>query len=523
MADKWQEYGLDITGITKVVDPVLSTLDKGITALDTAITFLTKILKILQLYISAFSSFSSLMATFVTYGKKAISGYAKDLVSTGVYFNIFVPPAYQPDQISNVKYTKLASGGFNEFIQTLKVSLNSTADVNTPKFSDQAAVGGFIIMVDAETPDAFFRGVQFLVDNLGFTDIIPINTKTLPPIGIKSSAGYFTQSDGISQKFGIKLEWNSPPVRNFTQYRISRSQVSGGGEIETTHPVPNKLFGPKGHPEEGLFYSTWQRLRTGYWPEVITKSYLDPDFNDGKPVVQTVNPVGNWSGSYIDYDVNPSENRKYYYVLQSGFSLINNWSPYSSEIGVPTFPKNCVSQNMVGAAMHENGEVHLISIGEKLGQWSAVRPLLLIPYVPVLIEMLNTFLNSLEGSLKTNSKGFVDFIKGIERKFKTFKSYIQTLADMIVALENIFTGLPEIGILNLPPKAGGTTNFINRILKATPPPGGFTGPEGVTMGIVFVYGNYRVDVDAFGEKVEDMDAQVNALSKTFASIEKLLT
>lgn len=522
MADKWQEYGLDITGITKVADPILTTLDKGITALDTAITFLSKILKILQLYISAFSSFSSIMATFVNYGKKAVANYAKDIVSTGVYFNVFVPPAYQPDQISNVKYTKLATGGFNDFIQTLKVSLNSTADVNTPKFSDDATVGGFIIMVDAETPDAFFRGIQFLADNLGFTDIIPINTKTLPPIGIKSSAGYFKQSNG-SQKFGVKLEWEPPPVRNFTQYRISRSESSGGGEVEKTRPIPTKLFGPKGHPEEGLFYATWQRLRTGYWPEVIVRSYLDENFNKGAPVVLNVNPIGTWNGSYIDYDVNPSQNRKYYYVIQSGFSLFNSWSAYSSEAGVPTIPKNCVSQDMVGVSMHEGGHVHLISIGEKLGQWSAIRPLLLIPYVPVLLEMLNTFLNSLEGSLKTNSKGFVDFIKGIERKFNTFKSYIQTLADMIVALENIFTGLPEIGILNLPPKAGGTANFIRRVTQATPPPGGFTGPDGITMGIVFVYGNYRVSTDAFGENVKDMDAQVKALSKTFASIEKLLT
>jgi hypothetical protein len=525
MADKWQKYGLDISGITSVVDPIISTLDKGISALNAAFTALSSVAKILQLYINAFSSFSSLIATFVQFTKNAVNNFAKDFSNTGVYCNVFVPPAYSPDQISNLKYTKLASGGFTEFHQSLKVSLNSTSDVNTPQFSEQATVGGFIIMVDAETPDAFFRGVEFLTSNLNLSDLVPINTKTLPPQGIKTSTGYFTASDG-TQKLGVKLEWDPPPVKNFTHYRISRALAPGGDVIETTYPVPTKLFGPKGHAEEGLFVAVMKRLWhwdwAAKWPPVTKASYKDPDFNGGKPKELIVNPLTG-KGSYIDFEVNTKETIKYYYVIQSGFSLINKWSSYSVEAGVPLFPKNCVSSNMAGAAMHQGGHIHLISAGEKLGQWSALRVGEIVPFVPAIVILINGLLKKLEGGLKTNSKSFVEFLNGIQQKFKQYKAYIQTISDMIVALENIFTGLPEIGILNLAPQAGGTDNFIKRVENATRPPEGFTGPEGITMGIVFVYGSYRISIDALGNQVPDMQAQVDALSKTFTAIEKLLT
>jgi hypothetical protein len=425
----------------------------------------------------------------------------------------------------------LASGGFNEFLQTLKVSLNSTADVNCPKFSESAAVGGMLIVVDAETLDSFFRGVEFLQDNLKLTDLLPINTKPSPPKGLKSSVGYFLQPDGKT-KPGIKLEWNAPSVRGFTHYRISRSQIPGG-QVETSNPVPDKLFGPQGHEREGLLSGFLPRIQTGKWPEVTKLVYkeektdppttLEPYFNGGtgNPKVILANPI-NGSGSYIDYDVNTVGAVQYYYAIQSGFAGINFWGEYSSELSAIFFPKKCISPNMTGAAMHSGGGIHLISVGEKLGQWSSIKVSEIVPFVPVIINAINTLLNSLTGSLKVNSKSFLDFIKGIQAKFQKYNSYIRVLVDMITALENIFTGLPEIGFLVLPAKAGGTANFINRITKATLPAKGFTGPSGITAGIVFVYGNYRVSTDALGKQA-NFSQQAAALDKTFAAIANLIT
>ena len=531
MADKWQTYGLDISGITKVVDPIISVLDKGLSTLSNAMKVLTAVLKILQLYITAFGSLSSLIATFVDYTKNTVKKLGQDLENTGVYLNVFVPPAFVTDQANNINYTKLSTGGFNEFLQTLKVSLNSTSDVNCPKFSEQASVGGMLIVVDAETLDAFFRGVTFLQDNLKLTDLLPINTKPSPPKGLKSSAGYFTQPDG-SRKFGIQLEWDPPSVRGFTHYKISRSQIPGGQE-STTYPIPNKLFGSQGHEKEGLLAAVPIKIQSGSWPAVSGIVYeeketdppttLKPFFNNntGKPLEVLANPI-NGRGSIIDYDVNSIEACQYYYVIQSGFAGVNLWSEYSSEIQAAAFPQNCISPNMTGVALHSGGGIHLISVGEKLGQWSAIKVAGIVPFVPIIIETINTLLNSLSGALKTNSKSFLDFIKGIQAKFDKYNAYISTLAGMITALENIFTGLPEIGFLVLPAKSGGTTNFIKRITNATKPAKGFTGPDGITAGIVFVYGNYRVSTDALHNEA-NFDQQVAALDKTFAAIAKLIT
>ena len=531
MADKkenWQLYGLDISGITQVVDPILSVLDKGLSTLNAAMKTLTGVLKILQLYITAFGSLSSVMATFVDYGKNTIKKLGQDLENTGVYLNVFVPPAFMTDQADNINYTKLASGGFEEFLQTLKVSLNSTTDPNVPKFSEQASVGGMVVVVDAETLDSFFRGVKFLQDNLKFTDLIPMNTKPSPPKGLKSAAGYFVQPDG-TPKFGIQLTWDAPAVRGFLNYKIFRSQIPGG-QTETTNPIPNKLFGAANHEEEGLLSGLPSKIQTGKWPEVTQLVYkedkttdLAPLFNKdtGNPVVLFANPI-NGSGKYIDYDVNLKESCQYYYVIQSGWSTVNIWSENSAELQATSFPKNCISPTMTGAALHKGGGIHLISVGERLGQWSSIKVAQIVPFVPLIIDSINSLLTSLGGSLKTNSKSFLDFLNGIKAKFQKYQSYISSLTEFIVALENIFTGLPEIGILTLPAKAGGTANFITRLTNATRPAKGFTGPNGITAGIVFVYGNYRVSTDALGQKV-DFGQQVVALDKTFAAIASLIT
>jgi hypothetical protein len=362
-------------------------------------------------------------------------------------------------------------------------------------------------------------------------DLIPMNTKPSPPKGLKSAAGYFTQPDGTS-KFGVQLTWDPPSVRGFLNYRISRSQTPGG-QTDTTNPIPNKLFGVANHEEEGLLSGLWPRIQNGKWPDVTELVYkevqsnpptlITPLFNGntGKPKVILANPI-NGTGTYIDYDINLKESCQYYYVIQSGWTGVNIWSDYSSELQATSFPKGCIAPNMTGAALHKGGQVHLISVGEKLGQWSTIKVGAIVPFVPLIVESINSLLDSLAGALKTNTKSFTDFLRGIEAKFVKYQSYLSSLSEFITALENIFTGLPEIGVLTLPAKAGGTANFINRITKATRPTKGFTGPDGITAGMVFVYGTYRVDTDALHQQA-NFDQQAVALDKTFATIAGLIT
>jgi len=528
MADKWDSFNLNINGIKTVVNPVLNVLDQGISKVNAAVNLLENIMKILQMYVSAFGSLSTLLATFVNYAKNSIKNFGKDIGNTGVYLNVFVPPAFVPDQNGNVDMTKLASGGFEEFVQSLKVSLNNISDVNCPQFSEGAVVGGCIFMVDSETLDGFYRGVKFLKDNFRLTDIIPVNTAPLPPVGLRSYIGYFDQPDG-SKKLGVRLEWSPPSVRGFTHYRITRSQTPGGTN-ETLRPVPDKLFGPRGHEEQGLIKAFPIRIYEKQWPPVPQLVYKDPDgtkpeyqFNGGQPLVILANPVTG-KGSFIDYNIDKDNNIKYYYVVQSGFGGVNLWSSYSAEIGVPTFPKNCVPTNQSGVAQHKSNTgstgIHLISVGEKLGQWTSIKVSEVVPFLKPMLETINTLVNSIAGSLKTNAKSFADFIKGISDRFDVYRSYIQAVLDMIMALENIFTGV-NLGFLNLPPKSGGTAHFISRIVNAQRPPEGFTGPEGITCGVAIVYGKYK-DVDASGKKT-DLDKQWQDLEKAFAAIEKLLT
>jgi len=384
---------------------LIKTLDKAVSKLSGYIQTLTKLIKILQLFISAFSSFSVLLQTFVTYGKKVINQFATDIAGAGIYLNILVPPAFLKSLMDNKNYSDLSSGGFEGFISRLQVSLNNTSDINVPRFSANGLVGGLVIMLDANTLDDFFKGLDFFTGTFDFMDLFPINTKPMPPINLRGSSGFFVQPSGDPKK-GTKIEWDAPNVRGFTEYRISRS-IKSGGVPKDVSKVPSKLIGPKGHAEEGIIAASLIHLSTGKWPSTTIMAYEDKGF----PITVQPNPITG-GGTFIDYDIDEKNNAQYYYVIESGFakqegSVEGLWGPRSAECMVPTFPKHCITTNQSAVVIHSKGALELITQGfQGLGQWSSIQARGILPFLPAVLDLLNTFINKLEGSLKTNSKSW---------------------------------------------------------------------------------------------------------------------
>jgi hypothetical protein len=403
--------------------------------------------------------------------------------------------------------------------------MHNTADKNCPRFSEQARVGGMIILVDSETLYDFYRGADFLKGTFNLVDLIPINTKFAPPRNIKGVTRFVTQPDG-TQDLGIKLVWDPPSVMGFpgtTTYCISRSQTAGGvGTQENV--IPTQMFGSKGHEEEGLLAAMKIRFNTdnGQWPQTYVYKYNDEDFNGGIPKIVAANTITG-GGEFIDYDIDTENNKQYYYVIQTGSTGGSFLGDYSPECMVPTVPKMCITPDMAAVAQHSNGEIELLSVGTgALGQWSAVKTKAILPFLPSLIDLISGLVNSLAGGLKTNTKSFTDFLKGVQAKFKKYRDYLDSMTTMLQALENIFSGAPSVSILNIPVAPGGVRGFLERVVLATPPAGGFTGMEGLTMGIVLLYGE-GFQVDPLGHETSDFNEQITAISMTFSLMVKLFS
>lgn len=497
-------------------------LDKALTSLSNVVNALTKIIKLLQMFISAFNSFSIILKTFIDYAQNQIKQFTSDLGALGVYFNVLIPPAFLKSLMDNGSFSDLSSGGFDGFLQRLKVSLNNTADKNAPKFSNKAIVGGFVILLDSETLYDFYKGLDFITSTFSFMDVFPLNTSPMPPRNVKAVSGNYKQPDG-TLKPGIQLSWEAPNVRGFTHYRLSRSRVSGGNRKESK-PIPTKLVGPPSHPEQGLIQAAMIRLfgGDGEWPSVVTYEYNDPTFNGGKPVIVAANPV-NSGGAYMDYDVTETD-KQFYYVVESGFNVgVGVWGLRCPEVSVPVFVRDCISNNQAAVVVHAGNKLEFISVGyEGLGQWSAIQLKGVVPFLPAVIDLLNKFVTALAGALKTNTKSFVDFINGIKQSFLKYKAYLETIATMIMAIENFFSGMPKICFLNVLPESGGMDNFYRRVANAKKPSGGFSSKTGFTMGVVFVYGE-GLNANFIGEGTPDFKAQMGAINKSFGLIIKLLS
>lgn len=528
MAAEWK--GMEFNGaILDTIKPVIKALDNGLTVVLKVVTALTKVLKIIQLFISSFSSIMSVLQTFITLGRQTIKDTLGKL-DAGIFVNVLVPPAFVQALSNNLDWTNMSDGGYPGFISRVGVSLNNTADVNRPVFDSEGIVGGLIFLIDAETLDDFFKALDFIKNTFDFMDFFPFITEPPPPRNIRTTSGYFQQPDG-SSKYGIRIEWEAPSIIGFESYKISRSTVPGGS-FEEQEVIPTKLVGPKGHEEEGILTgfkirrartkpiekdftnpALYQKALKEYrqWPLKMAQVYRDdPSDNPkfGGPYYVEPNFI-DYSGVFIDYNVHLGKEITYYYVVQSGTETGNKFGPYSAEAAITSIPQGCIPAGASDVVEHPSG-LELLSVGVgPLGMWTSVTAKQLLPFLPVIIEYLLSFLDTLEGGLKTSNKAFIDFLQGIVDKFDTLLTQLQALTDMIIALENFFSSIPKIAMLLVPTEKGGVDGFMSRVSGATPPPGGLSGPSGISAGVVFIWGASTFDPKRTGAQWSDAEKAAN--------------
>ena len=506
MADlQWKSMGFD-KGLLPL--SALRALDKGLATVVAALSSLQSIINLIQLFISAFGSLMSAINAFISLVQGQLKSLSDSLGNAGVFVNVLVPEAF----MRNFPISKLSTGGFDGFLQRLKVSFYNDADKNRPVFKGpDALVGGLILAADTETLDDFFKAMNFIAGLFSFMDLFPFNTAPPPPRNVRSYTGWFVQPDGKT-KYGVKILWDAPNLIP-PMYRVTRSRIDGG-TVTTSTNLPQRLIGPPGHEEEGLLTALQIAISTGEFPKKTTYEYTDPL---SKNIVVTDLVTG--GGGFFDYDVEPNAEATYYYVVESGFGIM--WGPKSPQLIVQSIPTHCVNTNKVGVVLNNYNQVEFLSKGRgALGQWTSIRVNVILPFLPMIVNMVNNFLEILKGSLKTNTKAFIEFLKGMTDKFRKYAAYLEAIITMITALENFFSSAPKIMALTVPPSTGGVDTFVNKFMGAKKPVGA-SGKSGMTVGVCFVYGatynNPLRTIDA-----PSIDSQIQAIAKAFAIVSKIL-
>jgi len=496
-------------------------LDKSIEVLQKVLDIITPILKLVQLFLSSFASFSMLVKALISGVKTVINQWLQDLLGSGVYMNILVPPTFVKGG-GNFNYKRMATGGFNGFMGRLSVSMYNRADPNRPIFTPKASVGGFIILVDAESPDEFFTTLKALNNLFSFMDTFPLHMEFPPPVNVRTVYGKFVSKKYPKGRNGVQLKWDAPPGFGglLSWYRISRSK-SAGGILTKEHKIPDKLGGP-----DGFIRAVWKRIVTvqmggkAEWPEVITYAYNDKTFNGGQPKTVKANPI-NGGGTFIDYDIPTGDDdpKQYYYVIESGFPGM--WGSRCSEISVP-IEEEYISENSIAVIKHGNGSLEKLSPGiGALGFWSSIQMRHVIPFMPLLVDLLNKLMNSIEGMIKTSNDSFSSFLDGLVEKLNQYKQLIEILLAILEQMKKISLG-PAVAFLYVPPETGGVNGFLSRVKSAKIPDGGFTGPNGITAGIVFLLGAAAKDPYNNSDE-ENLNKQAKALDKSFNLLMDLLT
>lgn len=537
--DIWQDFGLDSSFLP---ENAIKSLNKGVETLENISNVFATIMKFLQLFLTSFNSFSSIVSSLLDFVQSEVNKWAQDLAGAGVFFNALFPPAFNPNMIGNLEWQKLSSGGFPGFLNRLQVSLNNTADPNRPIYSSDALVGGLIILVDSETFDDFFKSWRQLGELFDFVNLIPINISPPPPTNIRGVSRL------VNGQFQIQLKMDAPPVRpGPIQYRISRSVVPGG-VAKQANPVPTKLGGKDGF-FRGLYFRlasffserAEQRKRTGRrgarelrkigafekvpgdWPPVIVYEYKDRD-----PAIILSNPI-NGSGTFIDDQIPKDLNgdpvhKQYYYVVESGFGGSDQdfiGGPRSNEVMVPV-EKECIEDGSAAVIEHRRGKREYISAGwGGLGKWSSIQASLVLPFIPKLIDILDKVMKTIQGMVKNTTDSFSDFIAGIQDKFQTYSFMISLMNDIIQQILKLTLG-PNIAFLYVKAKKGGVSEFMRRVRTAEQPDRGFSGSNGITAGLVFMFG--ATSFDPLGNDDEDIINQKSeAISKSFDILMQFLT
>jgi len=150
----------------------------------------------------------------------------------------------------------------------------------------------------------------------------------------------------------------------------------------------------------------------------------------------------------------------------------------------------------------------------KLNNWSSIQLSAMIPWFTEIIGMLSGFLDSLSGTVTDASGAFSDFLDHMISRIRMYRDILGLITWTIEQFK-IFIFGPSLALLNLPPVKGGMPVFFERVKQAQVPEGsqGFSGPNGITVGIVLAYGTSNVVTIG----------AIKATAKAFELIVSLLT
>jgi hypothetical protein len=500
------------------VKNTISFLNKSvITPLSTLVSLLEKILKIVQLFISTFNSFSQLLLAVINYAQSLVDQYATSALDFGFYAAAFAPPAFYK-KAKGVNDFSMSRGGFNGFITRLQSSLDNTKDNNRPVFGNFDIVGGWVILIDSETLDDVMVGLDQLSKMFDFMKLFGLNLTPPPPTNLRGTCGEFQQGSATAPSFGVKIEWDNNYIAS--AYNIYRSQVQGG--IETTYSyTPTNLMDNKDTGEVGLITVMWDNIENAIasisgssdhinvdalLPEKTEGLYNDPQFNNGHPVtvINTGGPSLNYidqfftakSGSNgidqittVDLNGNTVPLTQVFYVIKSTVlppAILEG--PKSIELDVTIKTCNDVLST-ANTIPQSNGRFEFLSAGiGQLNSWTSIHGSAMLPWFKEIIKVFDKMFDSLRGMVTNASKAFSQFLNDLAKRIEFYVSIINTMVFVVNAFEKFLLG-PSISFLVLPPATGGMDTFVQRIQNARQPAGQkFSGPEGVSIGVVITYG-----------------------------------
>jgi len=536
--DEWKRSDIsDLSSFEKII----SALNKPLQTLDKVVSALEKIMRILELFMSGFNSFSKLIVSAINFAQNKLNEFTDTSLSTGVFANILVPPAFLRSAESDAGQQNQSQGGFDGFIARLENSLSNTKDVNRPTFTSQDYVGGLVIVLDTESIDDVWIGMKQLAAFFDFMQLFGLNLAPPPPSNLNGFSGFFSDPDDPdneeANKFGIQLEWN----KNYTTpaFNVYRSRVPGGQTVIEEY-LPSSLVDNRETGEAGLLRIAWTWFANIFRktdepivrPEREVQLYADPDFNGGEPVlvpattgssmfyvdqfIKTEEEVIEGQTYEIPYYLDSAGNKKlvvnYYYIIRSCTSTGLIEGPNSKELVVAI--KTCNDNfNVADLIPHPSGQVEFFSVGVgKVNSWSSIKLSRMIPWFTEIVTMLNKFLDTLSGMVTDASDSFGDFLDQIASKISMYTQILSVVSWIIAQFKNFLLG-SSIAFLSLDPAKGGNRTFVDRVRGAQPPEGeSFTGPNGTTISIVLMYGGSPLDM-----------AALRALQGAFSFIASLFT
>jgi hypothetical protein len=296
--------------------------------------------------------------------------------------------------------------------------------------------------------------------------------------------------------------------------------------------------------------------RKAEWPKKLDRLYDDQDFNLGKVeglaalTATTKGPktvLANFAtggGSYIDFDIpgltgtgqqvkkGPEldplhpfipDRPRYYYVIKSSSIGLVGAASQEVRITVKACDNSVSTANVIE---HEDGTYELLSDGfSELNKWSSKRMRNIAPWVPAIIGFLNKQLEALKGKIKDSSSSFANFVKRIADNIQLSLTLLRIVQTFIVSLKQFIIG-SEVAFLWVPPAEGGSNKFVQRVKDAKLFPGQqpFSGPSGITAGVVFMIGYSTANLKSLSPAEQALiKTQFDAVKKSFEIMTSLFT